>query len=293
MKAVDSIFFRFHNAPSTVELAHTSFNRTFTNCINRTDSETLLSRRSSSKNSAFVAIDVPSTLLGSILTPETQFDFDDMDGTSLQQLSKATIVMEASQPDRINPRSQPAEATCLRCRSNESRYSSQRSYASCRDCDLYRSRDHSEPKPKRRSCRSRSADRAETSERATKIKNAPLQVMSACTRCQHRKSKCSGSRPACTYCISRQIECSYDVAEGATRISDLKRRLRESSGRTQALGRVLAVMRESTADQAKKVFARLRRGDCLQNVLRSLPTFISSPNSRSKQAGSGSSPSGT
>lgn len=275
-----------------MELANTSFKRTFTNCINGTDSETLLSRKLSSKDRPSVATDGPSTLLGTKKEPDIQRIFDDTSGTNLQRLSKAAFVRKASQLDRTKVGPQPAKTACLRCRGDKRRHSVQRSCEGCSKDDLDCSPDHSEPTPKRRSLKFRSADGAETSQQANKIKTAPLQVISACTRCQHRKSKCSGTRPACTYCIERQLDCSYDVAEGATRTSDLKRKLRESSGRTQALGRVLAVMREGTDDQANEVFARLRMGDCLQNVLRSLPTYISSPNSRSTQLGLDRHPSG-
>jgi hypothetical protein len=267
-----------------MELAHISFERTFANRFNETDSETLLSRRLSSKGRPSVAPDVPSTLLHTTQKSDTQVISVNMSGASLQQSSKVAIKREASQLDGSKVRPQPAKTACQRCTGKRSRFSGRRPCEGCSKDDLDCPWKGSESKAKRHSRRSRSADEAETSQKATKIRNAPLQVISACTRCQHRKSKCSGTRPACTYCIEHQLECFYDVAEGATRTSDLKRRLRESSGRTQALGRVLAVMREGTDDQANEVFTRLRMGDCLQNVLHSLPTYITSPNSRFKQA---------
>jgi hypothetical protein len=267
-----------------MELVHISFERTFANRINGTDSETLLSRRLASKDRPSVAPQVLSTLLHITQKPDTQRISVNMSGVSLQQSSKVAIKREASQLDGSKARPQPAKTACQRCRGKKSRCSGRRPCEGCSKDDLDCPRNGSESNSKRHSRGPISTDGAETSQKATGIKNAPLQVISACKRCQHRKSKCSGTRPACTYCIERQLDCFYDVAEGATRTSDLKRRLRESSGRTQALGRVLAVMREGTDDQANEVFARLRMGDCLQNVLHSLPTYISSTNSKFKQA---------
>jgi hypothetical protein len=275
-----------------MEIAHTSSNQTCANCINGTDPEKLFSKRSSSKDRPFVAANVPSTILHTTQKSEPRCLSDNMSGTSLQQPSKVATENEDTQPDRTNPTPRLMKTTCLQCRDKKLRRSDQRPFKGCGNDDLDCARDNSEHKPKRRSREYRSADGAVTKSKSTETKDTPRQVRNACTRCQHRKSKCSGTRPTCTSCTEKQLQCSYDVAEGATRSSDLKRKLRESSGRTQALGRVLAVMREGSDDQATEVFAKLRMGESLRNIVCSLPTYISPPRSGYKQTGLSQYPSG-
>jgi hypothetical protein len=209
-----------------------------------------------------------------------------MSGATSQQPSKMAIVRETIQKDPDKLKSQLVKATCLQCGGKKSRGSDQDPCEDCGNDHLECSRNNSEHKPKRRSRKSTSSNGAEGILNPTETKNAQRQVRNACSRCQHRRSKCSGTRPACTSCVENQLHCSYDVAEGATRLSDLKRKLREPSSQTHALGRILAVMREGTDDQANEVFARLRTRDSLRDVLRSLPTHISPPGSVHNQKGS-------
>jgi hypothetical protein len=269
-----------------MELAHTSSDQSCANCFDGTDLEKLFSRNFSSKDRPFGSANVPSIILHTTQKPEPQCLSDNISGASLQQPSKVAIVREATRPDRTKLRPRLVKATCSQCKGKKPRRSDQGPCEGCGNDNLDYSRENSEPKPKRRSRKSTSADGAESSLNSTETKDTPRQVRNACTRCQHRRSRCSGTRPACTSCVENQLHCFYDVAEGATRFSDLKRKLRESSGQTQALGRILAVMREGTNDQANEVFARLRMGDSLRNVLRSLPTYISRPSSGHNQAGS-------
>lgn len=176
-----------------------------------------------------------------------------------------------------------AKVACLRCRGKKSRCSGQRPCGGCSNDNLDCVWDDDEAKSKRRGRRSKSA---EGKSKVTKAKDSPHQVRSACTRCQHRKAKCTGTRPACAYCVERQLDCTYDVAEGDTRTNDLKRRLRGSEIRAQAFGRILAVLREGNIYQATEVLARLRMGDTPRDVLQSLPTSIvtPSPNDESVQS---------
>jgi hypothetical protein len=172
------------------------------------------------------------------------------------------------QPDQIK-----AKTACLRCRGKKSRCSGQRPCEGCSNDGLDCLWGDEEAKLKRGG---RKTKLAESKRKASKSKNSPLQVRSACTRCQHRKAKCTGTRPACAYCVERELECTYDVAEGETRTNDLKRRLKDSVIRVQAFGRILAVMREGSIYQATEVLARLRLGDTPRDVLQSLPMSISS-----------------
>lgn len=173
-----------------------------------------------------------------------------------------------------SPLEQPkAKIACLRCRGKKSRCSGQRPCGGCINDGLDCVWDDDDPKSKR----SRRSKLAEGKGKVAKYKDQNPQVRSACTRCQHRKAKCTGTRPACAYCVERQLECTYDVAEGETRTNDLKRRLRDSEIKAQAFGRILAVMREGNIYQATEVLARLRMGETPRDVLQSLPTSIASP----------------
>lgn len=184
-----------------------------------------------------------------------------------------------SQSDQAKVDPQLTKTPCLRCRSKKSRCSRQRPCGGCISDGLDCVWDDDGSKPKTRNRKSKSAKGAGTGTEVTKKKDAPLQVRSACKRCQHRKAKCSGTRPACTYCVEHQLDCSYSVAEGTTRTNDLKRKLKESEIRAHAFGRVLAVMREGNIHQATEVLARLRLGESLRIVLQSLPTSGASPDS--------------
>jgi hypothetical protein len=44
-----------------------------------------------------------------------------------------------------------------------------------------------------------------------------------------RKQRCSGDRPACTFCAEKQQTCSYEVADGMTRTEDLKHKVQEAT----------------------------------------------------------------
>ena len=93
------------------------------------------------------------------------------------------------------------KATCLQCGGKKPGHSDREVCGGCGNGDLECSRDNYEPKPKRRSRKSTSADGAEGILNPAETKNTPRQVRNACSRCQHRRSKCSGTRPACTSCV--------------------------------------------------------------------------------------------
>jgi hypothetical protein len=204
--------------------------------------------------------------------------------------SKTTGLSKSSQsaqsPDQSPAQSKlsppPAKTACLRCRGKKSRCSGQRPCRGCSNSGLecvWEETESESPFEAKISTRnSRSAQGADTSRRLTKGRDAAVQVRSACTRCQHRKAKCSGTRPACTYCTERSLNCAYSVAEGATRTNDLKRRLRETSNKAHVFGLLLEVMREGTDQEATTVLARLRIGETLPGILCSLPVSASSPN---------------
>jgi hypothetical protein len=205
-------------------------------------------------------------------TTRSQAAFEDLNDSS----SRKPFEM-ASENDTSPAEQTKVKTACLRCRGKKSRCSGQRPCGGCTNDDLDCVWGDDETEAKRRSRKSKSTE----SKRKNKSKDAPLQVRSACTCCQHRKAKCSGTRPACAYCVERHLSCTYSVAEGETRTNDLKRRLRESEIRVQAFGRILAVMREGNIYQATEVLTRLRMGESPRDILQSLPTSIAStsPNS--------------
>lgn len=204
--------------------------------------------------------------------------------TSHASSSKQPSAMQAGK-STFPPEQTKAKTACLRCRGKKSRCSGKRPCGGCTNDGLDCIWDDDEAKSKRGGRRSKSA-LAEDKKKVAKPKNSTLQVRSACTRCQHRKAKCTGTRPACEYCVERQLECTYDVAEGETRTNDLKRKLKDAEIRAQAFGRILAVMREGKIYQAMEVLARLRMGENPRDLLLALPRSIASqsPNGESVQS---------
>jgi len=172
-----------------------------------------------------------------------------------------------------------ARIACLQCRSRKSKCSGQQPCGRCSNdgLDCHWGDDEAMWKDAGRNTTSGQGRR-----RTINATNLPVQVRSTCTRCQRRKARCSGSRPACAYCLERKLHCPYDVAEGATRTNDLKRRLKESETKNHAFGRILAVMREGNIHQATEVLAKLRMGETPRNILQSLPTSVASPSSHSE-----------
>jgi hypothetical protein len=230
-----------------------------------------------SKNLLPVTPDFPPTSLYTTQTSHKYIVSKDINTSRSKQPSAMVIERTTSQPDPPK-----AKIACLRCRSKKSRCSGQRPCGGCSKDGLDCIWDDDKARQKRDSRENSTKGKR----KAAKGRISPLQVRNACTRCQYRKAKCTGTRPACTYCVERQLECAYDVAEGETRASDLKRRLRDSEIKVYAFGRILAVIREGNIYQATEVLARLRIGETPRDILQSLPTSIASasPNSESVQS---------
>lgn len=225
-----------------------------------------------------VTPEIPLISFYTTQSPLIQRPSEVTDASSHKQPSAVKIEESVSQPDPPK-----AKTACLRCRGKKSRCSDQRPCGGCTNDGLDCVWDDDAAKSKRGG---RTTKLADAKRKASKSKN-PIQVRSACTRCQHRKAKCTGTRPACAYCVERQLECTYDVAEGETRTNDLKRKLKDAEIKAQAFGRILAVMREGNIYQATEVLARLRMGETPRDVLQSLPTSIASasPIGESLQSG--------
>jgi len=98
------------------------------------------------------------------------------------------------------------------------------------------------------------------------------QVSNACTSCRNSKLKCNGRHPACCRCLSKNLECVYDVSEGMTKRQHLNHEL---VGQKQELERavaVLHVLQYGTDQEATASLARLRFGCTVeQEYYRLLP----------------------
>lgn len=243
----------------------TSFKRTFADCVNENDPGSLLKRRLSSQSGLPININNWTAASQPTEIPEIQ--------------PKPEIMPIHQRCDGANNTNAGGTAPSEPVRKISSRRGTKRSWPSTSSSnnDIGSTCTNGEPKTKR--------SRGSASSSEPKADGPPLQVKSACTRCQHRKARCSGTRPSCKYCTEHELECSYDVAEGSTRTSDLKRKLRESSKQAHYLGCVLAALRDGTDFQASQILARLRLGDSLPDLLRLLPVYSSSPESRPDQVG--------
>jgi hypothetical protein len=95
--------------------------------------------------------------------------------------------------------------------------------------------------------------------------------------------QCDGARPRCTRCQELDLPCRFDVAEGVSRAERMKLLKRESmSGRAEEMERVIKALRTGSDDQASAVLARLRIGDRLDDIVKTLPpstfsTVVSKP----------------
>jgi hypothetical protein len=188
-----------------------------------------------------------------------------------ERVCDPTSGIRPNEQSRTGRKSRQANSVCSSCRDDGSRCSSQRPACRCRsgkhlECPSGLSKDTSQ----RASYKSRVLMRVETGRKASITKTIPLQVRSACTWCQKRKAKCTGERPVCRCCSDRGLDCSWDVADGSTRTSDLKRRLREATNRSLDLDRIFAVLRDGTDVKSTEVLARLRLGDSNAEVILSL-----------------------
>nr|OQO32514.1 hypothetical protein B0A51_00923 [Rachicladosporium sp. CCFEE 5018] len=150
--------------------------------------------------------------------------------------------------------------------------------------------------PLRRQPSSRVSDTE--SEAATRKRKKAEPVKSACAQCQKRKTKCSGDRPTCRFCVERGLECSWDIRDGLTRTADLKQKLQDANGRGDTLKRLLSdeanrgaavrqkleaaeerqedltrlmeAMRSSTDEVSTMLLARLRLGEPIKTLIDSL-----------------------
>ncbi|CBX99014.1 hypothetical protein LEMA_P082530.1 [Plenodomus lingam JN3] len=98
----------------------------------------------------------------------------------------------------------------------------------------------------------------------------------ACIQCRIGKAKCDGTRPRCNRCRDNEVVCQYDVAEGVSRAERMKLLKRDSmTGRMEELERIVNFLRSGSDLQASTVLARLRLGERVEEVAKSLPAASS------------------
>ncbi|KAK2040648.1 hypothetical protein LZ31DRAFT_544627 [Colletotrichum somersetense] len=95
-------------------------------------------------------------------------------------------------------------------------------------------------------------------------------VLVACESCRRRKIKCSASRPKCSGCMAKNIECRYDADPSESRAASLKRRHDEIASRNDSLERFFAAMRLMPEAQAHHVFERIRSGTSADDIVREI-----------------------
>ncbi|KAF2998524.1 hypothetical protein E8E13_004587 [Curvularia kusanoi] len=96
-------------------------------------------------------------------------------------------------------------------------------------------------------------------------------VAVACTTCRSGKAKCDGLRPKCTRCTDNDSICSYDVPEGVSRAERMKLLKRDSaSGRVEELERVMNALRSGSDIEASTLLARLRLGERVDDIAKTL-----------------------
>ncbi|KAF1941691.1 hypothetical protein EJ02DRAFT_347163 [Clathrospora elynae] len=99
----------------------------------------------------------------------------------------------------------------------------------------------------------------------------------ACIQCRVGKAKCDGTRPRCVRCNDNDITCQYDVAEGVSRAERMKMLKKDSlSGKVEELERIVFSLCSGTDFQAVSTLTRLRFGERLEDVAKSLPAIAPS-----------------
>ncbi|KAJ4985633.1 bZIP transcription factor [Stagonosporopsis vannaccii] len=92
----------------------------------------------------------------------------------------------------------------------------------------------------------------------------------ACCNCRLKKAKCDGSRPSCTRCNGLQLSCQYDVTQGVSRAERFRLRKQRQTSITHNLTLLVDALRSGSDLEATTVLARLRLGESVDEIVRSL-----------------------
>ncbi|KAM5360090.1 hypothetical protein ACJZ2D_014001 [Fusarium nematophilum] len=111
-----------------------------------------------------------------------------------------------------------------------------------------------------------------TAERASRpvVVQKRVAVAVACDACRRRKAKCSGGRPRCAACISRGVDCEYDVKANETRAVAAKRKYDELQNHKTPYERVFDALRSRSQADAETVLAKIRRGENVDDIARQI-----------------------
>jgi hypothetical protein len=88
-------------------------------------------------------------------------------------------------------------------------------------------------------------------------------------------SQCDGARPVCSGCHTKQLCCQYDVAEGVTRLDRLKLQKERQANRISVLESLFHVLRDGNSIEATANLARLRSGEGIEEIVKSLRVDMS------------------
>ncbi|KAJ9130302.1 hypothetical protein NKR19_g9948 [Coniochaeta hoffmannii] len=92
-------------------------------------------------------------------------------------------------------------------------------------------------------------------------------VLVACSACQKARTKCTGDRPACSRCQSRDLACVYNLQERADRRSaNLEHAIRIADENTQ-LHELLSYLRTRTWTEAVEILRRIREAPNLGEAI--------------------------
>lgn len=97
-------------------------------------------------------------------------------------------------------------------------------------------------------------------------------VRSACLQCRRRKTKCSGERPVCRSCTSRDVECRWQTPEGLTRTEALKQELQSVINRLIDSEILVGRMQRGSDEESTLLLARLRLGDSVEELAHDVRT---------------------
>lgn len=95
-------------------------------------------------------------------------------------------------------------------------------------------------------------------------------VLSACSRCRARKTKCSGERPLCKFCHERGLICEWDTPVGLTKIEDLKKKLQDAENASENMRVLMEALQFGSTQVSTLLLAKLRLGVSVMDLAESI-----------------------
>ena len=100
---------------------------------------------------------------------------------------------------------------------------------------------------------------------------------SPCEACKKKKVRCNGNRPTCARCASTQTTCVYEGADGLNWVDRIRAELRASNTQLATLQQVIHGLRSGSDNEASFILARLRTGESVNAVVRSMASSVTPP----------------